>query len=58
MKIDKTGRVIQFCEKPKGADLEAMVSWYFSSSLYRTSANLSELTHFKWLIVESGHKDS
>lgn len=24
MKINKTGRVIQFCEKPKGADLEAM----------------------------------
>lgn len=26
MKIDKTGRIIHFAEKPKGADLEAMVS--------------------------------
>ena len=26
MKIDATGRVISFAEKPKGADLKAMVS--------------------------------
>jgi ADP-glucose pyrophosphorylase len=26
MKIDDTGRVISFSEKPKGADLKAMVS--------------------------------
>lgn len=28
MKIDKTGRIVQFSEKPKGVNLEAMVSLF------------------------------
>ena len=29
MKIDDTGRIVSFSEKPKGDDLKAMVSWIF-----------------------------
>lgn len=32
MKIDQSGRIVQFAEKPKGIDLEAMViTAYFDS---------------------------
>jgi ADP-glucose pyrophosphorylase len=33
MKIDDTGRVISFSEKPKGDDLKAMVGLVFSQPI-------------------------
>jgi len=33
MKIDDTGRVISFSEKPKGDELKAMVSWTLFSCI-------------------------
>jgi glucose-1-phosphate adenylyltransferase len=34
MKIDDTGRIIQFAEKPKGPDLKAMVGKFTSLLLF------------------------
>jgi len=44
MKIDDTGRIVSFSEKPKGDDLKAMVSWIFSPSQLSCS---SYATQFK-----------
>jgi glucose-1-phosphate adenylyltransferase len=37
MKIDSTGRIIQFAEKPKGTDLKAMVVSLYLSHFFLSS---------------------
>lgn len=60
MKIDDTGRVVQFAEKPKGADLKAMVLNFTSARclmlifLQPSSRNLGFSKDFSWNVVPAG----
>ena len=59
VKFDSSGRVIQFSEKPKGADLEAMVSSHLSLhiQIYVYTNRFAEYLKLKTLIIaESGYQ--
>lgn len=50
MKIDQSGRIVQFAEKPKGPDLEAMVMKMLILTTFCIFLYSSELNHSRSLI--------
>lgn len=57
MKIDSTGRVIQFAEKPKGSELKAMVVQLILLPRFVISPNLQKIHCYKflWILYQLVH---